>query len=190
MQQKRSRVFGPPWPKPPMVDASMDNGNYPFAGIFRTGATGLEPATSGVTGRRSKPITSPAASDVTLSHWRTVSGMLREVLRHSRGSAEHAANERVLVAQGDWIAPRRSSVRVRLAPSLVSSRFLPSRVFLEGVWQVVYLLLFVGEICDCVMRQPACSRGGDPTVTTYVNGGYESSVTIPVCAAGVPAAPR
>ncbi len=37
-------------PNPPMLDASMDNANYPFAGLFRTGATGLEPATSGVTG--------------------------------------------------------------------------------------------------------------------------------------------
>ena len=43
-------MFGPPWPKHPMVGASVDNTNCPFAGLFRTGATGLEPATSGVTG--------------------------------------------------------------------------------------------------------------------------------------------
>jgi hypothetical protein len=42
--------------KPAVVYVSTDNKRCRFAGCFFTGATGLEPATSGVTGRRSNQL--------------------------------------------------------------------------------------------------------------------------------------
>jgi hypothetical protein len=98
----------------PQSGVWSDNTRCRFAGSL-AGATGLEPATSGVTGRRSG--CSPREQHRALCDWRSGCRLLGKVLEEStRRLGKPLVKPNSCPASAE-IAPRRSPVRVRLAPS-------------------------------------------------------------------------